>query len=172
VFPERQKGWEMTKFDSMIIECEERIKELAGDAQEVANEHWRFHYRENAGRPPREKGRLNVWVRARKGGLEISWTHFRFVKHAGAVSSRPKSIHITKGRGNKYRAHSLTVRAKDWEIDQVLETEEKLAEIRAEYASVRKIITYAKEVNKKAAKRLGQPRKESGNQEVLGGEVA
>lgn len=146
----------MKNFDSMIIACEERIEELAEEAQEVANEHWRFHYRENAGRPPREKGRLNVWIRPRKGGLEISWTHFRFVKNEGGVSSKPRSAHITKGRGHKYRAHSLAVRAKDWEIGRVLATEEKLAAIRSEYSSVRKIITYAKDAKKKAAKRLGQ----------------
>lgn len=145
----------MENFDSMVFMCEDRIKELAEEAQEVANNHWKFHYRENALRPPREKARLNVWVRHRKGGLEISWSHFRFVKREGDVASKPKSTHITKGRGNKYRPHSLAVRAKDWEIEEVLETEDKLAEIRAEYASVRKIITYAKDAKKKAATRHG-----------------
>lgn len=149
----------MKNFDSMISMCEERIEELADEAQEIINEHWNFHYRENASRPPREKGRLNAWVRHRKGGLEISWSHFRFVKREGDVASTPKSTHITKGRGNKYRPHSLSVRAKDWEIDEVLRTEDKLAEIRSEYASVRKIITCAKDAKKKAASRLARSSK-------------
>lgn len=145
----------MQNFDFMILACEGRIQDLAEEARKIANEHWAFHLRQNARLPPREKGRLNVWIRHRKGGLEISWTYFRFVKNEGDASSRPRSIHIPKGRGHKYRAHSLAVRAKDWEIEDVLKTEDKMAEIRSEYASVRKIITYAKDAQKKAAKRCG-----------------
>lgn len=162
----------MENFDSMIVMCEERIKELAVEAQEIVNEHWKFHYRENAGRPPREKARLNAWVRHRKGGLEISWSHFRFVKREGDVASKPKSTHITKGRGNKYRPHSLVIRAKDWEIEEVLKTEDKLAEIRAEYASVRKIITCANDAKKKAMKRIGETPKVSVSKPLAEEELA
>lgn len=143
----------LSNLHGVLEEGKLRIAELAEEAQSICDEHWNWHYRENASRKPREKARLIAWVRHRKGGLEISWAHFRFVKKEGDVVSKPRNNHISKGRDHKYRTHSLAVHAKDWEIDHVLEIEERLAEIRAEYAHVRKMISSAKMAIKRAEKR-------------------
>ena len=129
------------------------IEELKKEAQKIADEHWQFHYRNNALLPPREKCRLNVWVRMRQYRLEIYWTYFKFFKRANSDKSGVYSNYIPKGRGNQYRAKSLALRAEPWEIDKVLEVEGKMAEIRAEYADIKRAITALKRVEKKAAER-------------------
>ena len=65
----------MIIFKNGINECQERIEELADEARGIVNDHWKFHYRNNALLAPREKARLNVWVRLRGSVLEIYWTH-------------------------------------------------------------------------------------------------
>lgn len=153
VLPDRQKGRENMIFESELERLQERIAELAKEAKAIQDEHCQFHYRENATRPPNLKGRLNVWVRERKGGLEISWSHFRFVKPEGSTRSHVKSTHIPKGPGHKYRQHSLVAKARDWEVDTVLEIEDRMAEIRSEYADIRKAMTALKRAQKKALAR-------------------
>lgn len=140
-------------FQAVIEEGKLRIEELAEEARAIQKEHYNWHIRENAPRKPREKGRLVVFVRERKGGLEISWSSFRFLKPEGAVKSTVRNKHLIKGRNHKYRPRTLTIHAKDWEIDHVLEIEDRLAEIRAEYSHVRNMMTSAKLAMKFAAKR-------------------
>ncbi|PTB92740.1 hypothetical protein C9974_11595 [Marinobacter sp. B9-2] len=132
------------------------IEGLANEAQTIADEHWRFHLRNNALLPPREKCRLNVWVRLRRHHLEIYWTHFSFFKRATSDKSGVYSKYIPKGRGNQYREKSLALRAETWEIDKVLEVEGKMAEIRAEYADVKRAITALKRVEKRAIDRRSE----------------
>jgi len=129
------------------------IEALAKDAKAIADEHWNFHLRNNALLPPREKCRLNVWVRLRRHHLEIYWTHFRFFKRATSDKSGVYSKYIPKGKGNQYRAKSLALRAEPWEIDKVLEVEGKMAEIRAEYADIKRAITALKRAEKNAVER-------------------
>ncbi len=126
------------------------IKELHDEAVDVAQEHWNWHLRENALREPKEKGRLNVQVRLHKDRvLEICWQSFRFHKPEGSTKSAVKSTRIKKGRDYKYRAASLSSRAKSWEIEPVLEFEERLAKIRSEYAEVSKAIATIDRAKKK-----------------------
>lgn len=154
VFPNRQKGEKMAVFKSSINECQERIEQLADEARGIVNEHWRFHYRNNALLAPREKARLNVWVRLRGSVLEIYWTHFRFAKEDGAPKANVISSYIPKGKGNKYRARSLAIRAKDWELEETLEFEERMSRIRSEYADISKAASLLRRAQKKAAERV------------------
>lgn len=140
-------------YETEILSMKKRISELAEDAIAIRKEHWNWHLRENAPLAPRSKARLNVWVRERKGGLEISWTYFRFVKTEGSTKSKPYSTHITKGRSNQYSRKSLEARGKPWEMDMVMETEARLSQIRAEYTRVRKALTGLKEARKLALDR-------------------
>jgi len=141
-------------FKNGINECQGRIEELADEAREIVNEHWKFHYRENALLAPREKARLNLWVRLRGSVLEIYWTHFRFVKRDGAPKADVVSTYIPKGSGKKYRARSLAIRAKDWEIEETLEFEERMSKIRSEYADISKAASLLRRAQKKAAERV------------------
>lgn len=143
----------MKIFDTDIESMERRILELGIQAKRVRDEHWNYHLRENAMLKPEDKGRLNVRARVRKGGLEISWWHFRFVKREGSTKSTIRSWSIPKGRAHMYRHHSLAVRGKPWEMQKVLETEGKMAQIRSEYAEVRKALTALKRMQKKALDR-------------------
>ena len=140
-------------YETEILSMEKRIGVLADEARAIRSEHWHWHLRENAPLKPRSKARLNVWVRERKGGLEISWTYFRFVKTEGSTKSKPYSTHITKGRSNQYRRKSLEVRGKPWEMDMVMETEERMSQIRAEYTKVRNALRGLKEARKLALAR-------------------
>jgi|AntRauTorckE6833_2_1112554.scaffolds.fasta_scaffold62899_2 hypothetical protein len=141
------------KIPEIIEALDFNIEELQKEAQRIADEHWRFHLRNNASLPPREKCRLNVWVRLRRHHLEIYWTHFKFFKRVTSDKSGVYSKYIPKGRGHQYRGKSLALRAEPWEIEKVLEVEGKMAEIRAEYADIKRAITSLKRVEKKAAER-------------------
>lgn len=131
-----------------------RIEELYYEAKEIVDEHWQFHYRNNALLPPKKKARLNVWVRLRPNHrLEIYWTAFKFFKHP--ISGKPGvySKYIPKGNGFRYRNNSLMIRAESWEVEKVLEVENKMAEIRAEYNCLSRALTSLKNAEKKAAER-------------------
>ena len=136
-----------------IDECQGRIEELADEAREIVNEHWKFHYRENALLAPREKGRLNLWVRLRGSVLEIYWTSFRFAKEEGAPKANVVSTYIPKGNGSRYRTRSLAIRAKGWELEEALEFEDRMSKIRSEYADVSKAASLLRRAQKKAAER-------------------
>jgi hypothetical protein len=149
----------------VIEEGKLRIAELAEEARAIADDHWNFHYRENALLLPKQKGRLVVFIRERKGGLEISWAWFRFIKKEGAIKSEVRNNHITKGRDHKYRPRSLARHCKDWEVDHVLEIESRLAEVRREYSHIRQMMTSAKLALKASAKRPRVERKNKGKLE-------
>lgn len=143
----------MTIFDPEIASMQRRIEELAEQARQIRDDHWSYHLLENASLKPKDKGRLNVRVRERKGGLEISWTHYRFIKRDGYTKSTVRSMPIPKGRAHMYRHHSLAVRGRPWEMEKVWEVESKMAQIRSEYAEVRKALTALKRMQQKALDR-------------------
>jgi len=132
---------------------ERRIPELEAEAQEIADDHWRYHFRSNAMLPAREKFRLNVWVRRRQMSLEIFWTHFVFITRGASNKSAVRSKYIPKGSGHKYRTRSLTLRAKNLEIEKALEVEDKMAKIRSEYNDVKQALKALKRAQQKAAQR-------------------
>lgn len=168
VFPIRQKGGEMKIFDPEINSMKRRIHELAKQAEQIRNDHYNWHLRENAPLAPRDKGRLTLRVRERKGGLEISWSHFRFIKREGYSKSSIRSEGIPKGRAHMYRHHSLAVRGKPWEMERVWEVEQQLAQIRSEYADVRKALTALKRMQQKALARGDVARPDTKNSKTLG----
>ena len=129
-----------------------RIKRLAEQASEITDSYWAFHHESNMDLHPKDKARLNCWVRLRGDNLEIFWTHFVFTgwKKPGQKTGI-QSRHIAKGRGVKYSRASLNRYAKDWEIDEVMRTEDKLSAIRSEYAEIKKVLFYLKRVAKARA---------------------
>lgn len=152
----------MTIFQNGLIECQKRIEELTGEARGIVNEHWKFHYRNNALLTPREKGRLNLWVRLRGSVLEIYWTSFRFAKEDGAPKANVISTYIPKGSGHKYKTRSLAIRAKNWELEETLEFEERMSKIRSEYADISKAASLLRRAQKKAAERVATVKSNEG----------
>ena len=133
--------------------CRNHIQGLVADARIIVNEHWRFHYRNNALLPPQEKGKLNVWVRQRGDSLEIFWTYYKFVKMRSYANSTVLSTYIPKGASHQYPTQRLARQAKSWEIETVLDIEKRMAKIRAEFADVSKALTALKRAERKAAAR-------------------
>lgn len=133
--------------------CQKHIQELVAYARIIVNEHWRFHYRNNALLPPEEKGKLNVWVRLRGDSLEIYWTHYKFIKLPSYASAKVLSTYIPKGASHQYPTQRLAKQAKSWEIETVLDIEKRMAKIRAEFADVSKALTALKRAERKAAAR-------------------
>lgn len=127
----------------------DRIAELAELAQSVVDDFWQFHVAHNHPLKPKEKGRLNCWVRLRGDNLEIFWTRFVFT-HSKSNDGKTgvRSIHIPKGRKSQYARASLQRHAKDWEIEKVMEAEKKLAAIRSEYTEIKKTLFYLKRMHK------------------------
>lgn len=127
----------------------EKIGELELVAKELAEKHWVFHLEENMDRPPKEKARLNLWVRRRGDILELYWSKMRFAKASGQDKSKVHYHYIPKGRANAYKYATLARHAQEWEIDTVWGFEEQVAEIRREYAEIRKALWYIKRAKKK-----------------------
>ena len=133
--------------------CRNHIKGLVADARIIVNEHWRFHYRNNASLPPQDKAKLNVWLRQRGDSLEIYWTHYKFIKLPSYASAKVLSTYIPKGASHQYPTQRLTRQAKSWEIETVLDIEKRMAKIRAEFADVSKALTALKRAERKAVAR-------------------
>lgn len=138
-------------YKEIIDRLENGIDALKEQAQIIVDDHWSFHTRNNASLPPKEKGRLNVWVRCRNFQLEIYWTYFVFYKKPNTSKSKVYSKYIPKGKGHKYRDKKLISCAKSWEIDKVLETEAKMEKIRSEYSDLKSAISALKRAEKKYA---------------------
>lgn len=118
-------------YERIEAELNERMNGLIAEAKRVCDEFYNFHHAGNQPRQIDDRSRLGVRVRTRNGYVEIAWLHLRWAK----VNGRNKlfSDQIRKGRQFSYPMQRLRKRAQDWEVEKVVETEEKLARVREEY---------------------------------------
>lgn len=122
-----------------VTNMQEAIKALEGylevifeRAISLADEHWDYVYASDKKMPDwRQKSRL--FLRCRKVGnsLQIEWYEIQWVGHSG--NRKFLRRYISKPRGQYgYNVTKLIALARDWEVDQVKETEAKMALIRRE----------------------------------------
>lgn len=138
----------------VVEDIETRIEELYDEAQGLVACHRRhLSYFNNSSLPPAEQCPLRVYARIREHHLEIFWSLSRARNGSAIGSYYFSSKLIPKGRGHHYRSRSLWLRAKPWTIDIVLEIEERMGEIRAEYSDLRKALKAVNRADKKATAR-------------------
>lgn len=137
-----------------VEDIKTRIDELYDEAQGLVDCHRRhLSYLNNSALPPAEQCPLRVYARIRAHHLEIYWSRSRTRNGSNIGGYYSSSKLIPKGPGHHYRSRSLWLRAKPWTIDTVLEIEEKMGEIRAEYSDLRKALQAINRADKKATVR-------------------
>ncbi|MAA66907.1 MAG: hypothetical protein CL581_19295 [Alteromonadaceae bacterium] len=148
------KGNQRMAMSQAVEDIKTRIEELHDEAQGLVARHRRhLSYFNNSALPPAEQCPLRVYARIRAHHLEIYWRRSRTRNGSNIGGYYSSSKLIPKGRGHRYHSRSLWLRAKPWTIDTVLEIEEKMGEIRAEYSDLRKALQAIKSADKKAIAR-------------------
>lgn len=95
------------------------------ERQRIQKEEWGRSKRE--GRKSKDGyAPINLFVRPRKGSLEIFWQEVHVVRG----TNQRRYIYIPKGRDGNYSERSLRPRAKPYELELVLSTERRAAQLR------------------------------------------
>lgn len=134
---EQNREW----LEKTLEELESKVEGLRVEAKRVIDEYWAFHLTQNEKMALKERSVLGTRVKVTDGNMAIEWYRNQYVPKKGG-GWQPLSKYIRRGKGNRYATRTLAAWAKDWELSLVLETEDRLAEIREQYACLSKTRFY------------------------------
>ena len=137
------RDWFRLQRRQMQLEAWEKPRSLTGDVSQEEGE--------KIGYAP-----INIFVKSQRGSLEIFWqeVHIRSAK-----SKMRRYVYLPRGKSFRYTDHKLKKSAKPFELELVLETERRAAQLREWWSIWTGIRRDAKSIQKiaDASKPVHQP---------------
>jgi len=142
--------------------CLELIKKRYDELQHAClslnSEFMEFRDTTNESLKPFDKSTLAIRVRRRGDySLSATWTYTRFFRTKDGW--QPRTYEINKGREPRTPYSRINKRAKEWEMETLWETEQKVTEIRKELKVMKRIVAdlrLLEKTDKKAREILGK----------------
>lgn len=115
--------------EKTIEDMDKLLNEQHDQAIVIIDDYWQWMLKETATKEKDDKNNLCVRARRTTTGVTIQWYYNKWYR--ADESWKPMSKYIKKGRTSvRYKNAALKKHARDWDWDRVVETEDRLSEIR------------------------------------------
>ena len=145
--------------EGKLKEINEELTVLQNDAEDVVSEYWFFRCDNNAQNKKRKnQSIMGVRVRLREGKyLAIEWFWNTFYRRVSDGKWRVKSHYIRRKKGSlSYNRDILLKKAQGWEVEKILQTEQRLISFRERYHVLARQRAEVYKIRKKASEKLSK----------------